>query len=99
MATGGAKTTAGPSVMGPAGQHEGPLPGGQTQTAAGRPSRPENREAKDEGEDRRMELAVTRDVRHRVAEAMALFDVVFSLARKAVEESEHEQASIRLYGS
>ncbi len=35
-----------------------------------------------------MELAVTRDVRHRVAEAMALFDAVFSLAWKAVEESE-----------
>ena len=91
MAAGGAKTTAGPSVMGPAGQQVGPLPGGPTQTAAERPSRPKNRVATKEEEDRRMELAVTRDVRHRMAAAMALVDGVFSLARKAVAESEQRR--------
>ena len=64
MATRGREITAGPSVMEPAGQQEGPLPGGQNQTAVGRPPRPDNRAAKEVGEmERQKVLALTRDVR------------------------------------
>ena len=70
---GGAKTTAGPSVMGPAGQQDGSLPGGPTQTAVGRPPRTEPRGATEEMDLRTM-LAVKDDVRERMAAAMALVD-------------------------
>ena len=66
---GGAKTTAGPSVMGPAGQQDGPLPGGPTQTAAGRPPRTEPRGANEVELDLLTMLAVKRDVRERMAAA------------------------------
>ncbi len=79
MTTGGAKTTAGPSVMGPAGQRVGPLPGGLTQTAAGRPPRAEPRGAVEEELDLTKMLAVKEDVRERMAAAMALVDAVILL--------------------
>ena len=84
---GGAKTTAGPSVMGPAGQQDGSLPGGPTQTAAGRPPRTEPRGAREELDLRTM-LAVKEDVRERMAAAMALVDGVVLLAEEAVLECE-----------
>ena len=88
----GAKTTAGSSDMGPAGhQPVGPLPGGQTQTAAGRPSRPENRAAKEEELDLTKMLAVKQDVRERMAVDMALVDGVILLAEEAVMECEQKR--------
>jgi hypothetical protein len=88
---GGAKTTAGPSVMGPAGQRVGPLPGGLTQTAAGRPPRSEPRGAVEEELDLTKMLAVKEDVRERMAAAMALVDAVILLAEEAVMESEQKR--------
>ncbi len=67
--------------MGPAGQHVGPLPGGQTQTAVGRPSRPENRTAMEGEEFDRQLFQVGRDVNHSMAEAMAFVDASLSLRR------------------
>ena len=88
---GGAKTTAGPSVMGPAGQRVGPLPGGLTQTAAGRPPRAEPRGAVEEELDLTKMLAVKEDVRERMAAAMALVDAVILLAEEAVLECEQKR--------
>ena len=82
MATGGAKTTAGPSVMGPAGHHDGSLHTEQTQTAAGRPSRPDNHVAKEEELDLTKMLTVKQDARERMAAAMALVDGVILLAEE-----------------
>ena len=91
MAAGGAKTTAGPSVMGPAGQRVGPLPGGLTQTAAGRPPRAEPRGAVEEELDLTKMLAVKEDVRERMAAAMALVDEVILLAEEAVLECKQKR--------
>ena len=88
---GGAKTTAGPSVMGPAAQQDGPLPGGPTQTAVGRPPRTESRGADEEELDLQKMLEVKRDVRERMAAAMALVDAVILLAEEAVLECEQKR--------
>ena len=88
---GRAKTTAGPSVMGPAGQQDGPLPGGPTQTAAGRPPRADPRGAIEEELDLPKMLAVKEDVRERMAAAMALFDGMILLAEEAVLECEQKR--------
>ena len=88
----GAKTTAGSSDMGPAGhQPVGPLPGGQTQTAAGRPPRTKPRGATEEELDLPKMLAVKQDVRERMAAAMALVDGVILLAEEAVMECEQKR--------
>ena len=68
MAGRGAKTTAGSSVMGPAGHRGDPLPGGPTQTAAGRPPRAEPRGAVEEELDLPKMLAVKEDVRERAGD-------------------------------
>ena len=68
--------------MGPAGhQPVGPLPGGQTQTAAGRPPRTKPRGATEEELDLPKMLAVKQDVRERMAAAMALVDGVILLKK------------------
>ena len=77
--------------MGPAGQRVGPLPGGLTQTAAGRPPRVEPRGAVEEELDLTKMLAVKEDVRERMAAAMALVDAVILLAEEAVMESEQKR--------
>eukprot|EP01048_Picozoa_sp_COSAG05_P008084 COSAG05_NODE_599_length_8442_cov_52.187268_10_plen_166_part_00 len=73
--------------MGPAGQQDGSLPGGPTQTAVGRPPRTEPRGATEEMDLRTM-LAVKDDVRERMAAAMALVDGAILLAEEAVLECE-----------
>ena len=88
---GGAKTTAGPSVMGPASQQVGSLPDGLTQTAVGRPPRNEPRGADEEELDLHKMLAVKRDVRERMAAAMALVDEVILLAEEAVLECKQKR--------
>ena len=78
--------------MGPAGhQPVGPLPGGQTQTAAGRPPRAKPRGATKEELDLTKMLAVKQDVRERMAAAMALVDGVILLAEEAVMECEQKR--------
>ena len=62
------------------------MPGGPTQTAAGRPPRTESRGADEEELDLQKMLEVKRDVRERMAAAMALVDAVILLAEEAVLE-------------
>ena len=77
--------------MGPARQPDGPLPGGPNQTAVGRPPRSKRRGANEEELSLPQMLEVKRDVRERMAAAMALVDAVILLAEEAVLECEQKR--------
>ena len=75
----------GPSVI------MGPTASGPTQTAASQSPRLDRRATEEEEDDRKKEEEVMAEARRRVADAKGLAGAVFSVASKALEQSERRQ--------